>query len=311
MRKDRMWAGALSALLLFSLCACAGPRGAGDYGVADSVASPSTGSSGGGGEVANASEQKEASAPQESPRPAGKSKRIYRGELSLETTQFEEAQTALDRLVEELGGYYQERSISGLGNGYRNGWYVARIPTDRFDEFYRRTGEVCHVLSAYTTSEDVSESYYDLESRLKTQETKLDRLQELLSKASSMEDIIALESAISETEQAIEGLTGYDSLIDDATVTLTLQEVYQLSAETQKLGGFSDKLGNALSEGLRSAGRGLEGVLLGLASHWVVVIISIALALVGWRVWRKRRHSMGKPVSPKKGPSQPSDPPAE
>ena len=49
--------------------------------------------------------------------------------------------------------------------------------------------------------------YYDNEARLTTQRTKLERLQELLSKAEAMEDIITIESAISETELQIEYLT--------------------------------------------------------------------------------------------------------
>ena len=48
-----------------------------------------------------------------------------------------------------------------------------------------------------------------------------------------MEDIITIESAISETEYEIERLSGtkrhYDALVDYATVTLELREVYRLS----------------------------------------------------------------------------------
>ena len=48
-----------------------------------------------------------------------------------------------------------------------------------------------------------------------------------------MEDIIALESALSETELQIEYLTGslrrYDSLVGYSTVNLQLREVYRLA----------------------------------------------------------------------------------
>ena len=52
-----------------------------------------------------------------------------------------------------------------------------------------------------------------------------------------MEDIIALESAISETELEIEFLTGslrkYDSKINFSTITLSLREVYRLSTDEE------------------------------------------------------------------------------
>ena len=48
-----------------------------------------------------------------------------------------------------------------------------------------------------------------------------------------MEDIITIESAISETEYQIESLSGtlrhYDALVDYATIHISLQEVYRLS----------------------------------------------------------------------------------
>ena len=58
------------------------------------------------------------------------------------------------------------------------------------------------------TAENISERYYDTQSRLETAQIKLERLQELLKKAESMEDIITIESAISETEYEIEDLSG-------------------------------------------------------------------------------------------------------
>ena len=96
-----------------------------------------------------------------------------------------------------------------------------------------QVGELCHVTYQEQDSDNVSEAYYDTESRLITQQTKLERLQTLLAQAETMEDIITIESAISDTELEIEQLTGtlrqYDSLVDFSTVYITLQEVYQLS----------------------------------------------------------------------------------
>lgn len=243
-------------------------------------------------------------------------KLIYRGELTLETTQFDQAQTSLDELVAELDGYYQERSVSGVGSGYRSGWYTVRIPAEAFDQFCDRTGQLCHLVSAYATTTDISETYYDTEGRLATQKTKLERLQDLLSKASSMEDIIALESALSETEQAIDDLSGslrwYDSQIDYASVSVSIQEVYQLSSQDQRATGFGDKLGTALADGLRSAGRGLEALLLGLAYNWILVLVLIVAAIFGRRAWKKHRISLPKSLTKKEDktdddPGKPTD----
>ena len=107
-----------------------------------------------------------------------------------------------------------------------------RIPADQYRPFLERVGTLCHVTYQEESSDNVSTAYYDAESRLVTQQTKLERLQNLLAQAENMEDIITIESAISDTELEIEQLTGtlrhYDSLVDFSTVYITLQEVYQL-----------------------------------------------------------------------------------
>ena len=91
-----------------------------------------------------------------------------------------------------------------------------------------------------------------------TQQTKLERLQNLLAQAENMEDIITIESAISDTELEIERLTGtlrqYDSLVDYSTVYITLQEVYQLSDVEEPATSF----GSRISAAFASAGGDLS-----------------------------------------------------
>lgn len=72
-------------------------------------------------------------------------------------------------------------------------------------------GTLCHVTWQDDSAENISEQYYDTQSRLETAQIKLARLQELLKKAENMEDIITIESAISETEYEIERLSGHDA----------------------------------------------------------------------------------------------------
>ena len=70
-----------------------------------------------------------------------------------------------------------------------------------------------------------------------------------------MEDIITIESAISETQESIDRLSGslqhYDSMVDYATVYINLNEVYQLSTVQETPAGFAQRLGNAFAGGWR------------------------------------------------------------
>ena len=223
-------------------------------------------------------------------------KLIYTAELELETTAFDDALAALDDLVAESKGYYEDRSIRQ--GGYRYGSFTVRVPAAAYDDFCRQAGEVCHLLYANSSAQDISDSYYDTDSRLQSARAKLARLQELLAKAENMQDIITIESAISDTQWQIDNLSGtlrdYDSLVDYSTVRIDLREVYQLSDAAQAPLTFGQKLANSFTSGLRSVGSALEDFAMWLAYSWVWLLVIAAAAVVIVRIARRRGFRLRK-----------------
>lgn len=224
-------------------------------------------------------------------------KMIYRGYLYMESTEFDAAASGLQALVAELGGYFESSELSNY-SPYRSASYVVRVPSGSYQDFCSRAGTLAQVNSQRHTAENVSEAYYDTESRLVTQRTKLERLQDLLSQADKMEDIITLESAIAETELQIEQFTGtlrkYDALVDYATVELYLDEVSKLSDQEQPVVGFWAKLGEAFKKGTSNFVDDVQRDALRFARNWVerlirlAILIVVIVLLVQW--WKRRRR---------------------
>ena len=237
-------------------------------------------------------------------------KMIYNGYMEMQTQDFDTAASGIEALVRELGGYFQQSSVSNRGSSsYRHGSYTIRIPAAQFEAFFQRAGQLCHVTYTNTTADDVSESYYDTEARLETARIKLERLQQLLAKATSMEDIITIESAISETEWDIENLSGtlrhYDALVDYATVNVELSEVYQLSGQDKAVTTFGGRLGQSFVNGLRAVGSALEDFAVWLAYSWVWLAVIAAAAVIVIRIVRRRGG--GKKKLLHKGKAQKED----
>lgn len=223
-------------------------------------------------------------------------KMIRTANLEMETTAFDEAVEGLGRLTKEMGGYYENSSLRTGGSGYRWADYTVRVPAEKYDEFLTRAGALCNLTWRSESAENVTEAYYDTAGRLKTQQIKLERLQELLSRAEAMEDIITIESAISETEYQIESLSGtlrhYDALVDYATVSVNLQEVYKLSDVEEAPNSFGARLGSAFTAGWAAFASGMENLAVGLAYCWLwLLVLAVILAAVFCILRRRRRRA--------------------
>ena len=225
-------------------------------------------------------------------------KMVYTANMDLQTLSFDKADADISALVEEMGGYFEQRSISNRSSGYRYAEYTVRVPAEKFNDFCSQMGDLCHLVYKNESADNITESYYDTQSRLVTAQTKLERLQELLRRAESMEDIITIESAISETEWTIENLTGtlrtYDSLVGYSTIYMTLHEVYELSGQGQAPVTFGDRLGESFLDGLKSIGRTAQNFAVWLAYSWFWLLIVVVIVIVVIR--RLRRRKNGKPL---------------
>ncbi|MCI8809403.1 MAG: DUF4349 domain-containing protein [Oscillibacter sp.] len=228
---------------------------------------------------------------------------IYTANLEMETTSFEDCAAGLETLVEQLGGYMEYASVNHYGSGYQGGSYSIRIPSAQFEHFLRSVGEIGHITYQDKSGENISEAYYDTESRLTTQRTKLERLQALLAQAENMEDIITIESAIAETEYAIEQLTGtlrhYDALVDFATIYIGLSEVTRLSSVEQTPPAFTSRLGTAFAEGWQGFASGMEGLAIALAYGWMWIVLIAVIILLAVRLYRKPLRWLKKQRNPK------------
>lgn len=297
MKRGRRWAAAMLAVwMVLALAGCGASTGA----AAEATASVSMADSAGGYGMSNGTAMPAAveEAAETDAGEAGDSgtiqerKMIHRAELELETTDFDQAVADLADLTERMGGYYESSTVADRGSDYRWANYTIRVPADQYSAFLDQAGTLCHETWRNTTQDDVSEAYYDVQGRLTTQRVKLERLQALLEQAENMEDIITIESAISETQESIDRLSGslqhYDSMVDYATVYINLNEVYQLSTVQETPAGFAQRLGNAFAGGWRGFLTGMESLVVALAYGWMWILLLAVIVAAVIRLGRRR-----------------------
>lgn len=247
---------------------------------------------------------------------------IRTASLSLQSTEFDAAAEALNSLVDQQKGYFESSNFSYgsySSTGDRWGEFTVRIPKENFDPFLSAIGNVAHVVSRNTGIQDVGEAYYDAELRLQTLETKHERLLSLLEKAELMEDIISLESALSDVEYEIQQytstLTRYDALIDFSTIHIELHEVVRVSDAPTQADPLPARLGSAFSSGWHNFCDGLADFALWGAYHFMGILIFLAAAalaaLVLVRLRRRRRSERPWTAAAYQAPPAPPDEPKD
>ena len=221
-------------------------------------------------------------------------KLIRRAELNIQTEQFDQSLEALNQLVNNCGGYFESANLYGGGRrdayATRSGEYVVRIPAQQYN------------LSKTESSEDVGTQYYDIETRLKTQRTKQERLLALLERAETMEDIISLENALSDVEYQIEmyssDLRRYDALINFSTFRIYLNEVRQITEEVGETASLGQRMAAGFQASFRGLGQGFQDLLVWVSYNLfltaVLIGVAVAAVVVGKRELKKVYGKSGK-----------------
>ncbi len=231
--------------------------------------------------------------PNESRNKKNNLKLVYRAEVYLQTLDFDKSLSDLEKLVSDVDGYFENRRIDN-GSYYRradfkSANFTIRVPSEKYQDFLNSVSGSCHVVSISQNIEDIGDSYYDTENRIKTLQIKEERLQALLAKATKMSDIIELESALSENEYSLDmyktQLRDYDSLVDYSTITVSLESVDTLSEDVNTELSFGERLARSIKNGAAdfTSGMGSLVIWLGYNILNIVLLLIIAAVIIRYR----------------------------
>ena len=156
--------------------------------------------------------------------------------LTVETKKFDSLIKTIDEQIKSLGGYIEKSEISGQSydsNDSRNASIVARIPKASLDQFVNKIDTSANIVSRNENTENVTTNYIDIESRKKALEIEQERLFAILEKAEKLENIITLESRLSDIRYELQNyetqLRTYDNQVEYSTVSMAINEVERIT----------------------------------------------------------------------------------
>ena len=219
--------------------------------------------------------------------------------MDAETEDMDTLLSQVQTRINELGGYVEAKEVYNgsayNSTRYRNANLTVRIPADRLNEFVDHVGQVSNITSSQETVDDVTLQYVAIESRIKALETEQQTLLDLLAKAETMEDLLTIESRLTEVRYELENINSqlrdYDNKINYATVHLDVSEVVEYT-EPEPENGWQ-RMGNGFVKSVKGVGNGLKEFFIWLVTAipylLLIGVIGMGIFLIIWGSIRRGR----------------------
>lgn len=224
---------------------------------------------------------------------------VYTADLVVRVEDPGAAGTKALRLVERAGGTLAAQEDDDASDLVT---LTVRVPAARFTATLDELSGLGVELERRVSAEEVSEQVVDLDRRLANAKASADRLRGLYANAADVNQVVAIEKALTEREGEVEVLTGQLALLKDKTdrSTITVRFVDTGEPEVEKPKDHA----NAFVRGWRAGGKALGGLGRAVAAVGGFALPFLPILLVGgvlWAVLRprlQRRRAAREAVRP-------------
>lgn len=223
---------------------------------------------------------------------------ITTGSVSLSVTDPITAAEEAETITVRAGGRIDSRTENPkTPNQPAGADLTLRIPANALDEALDQLRELGTVNFVSLNASDVSQQTQDLDARITSLRTSVDRLLGLMTQATTTTDLIAIETALSTRQSELESLRSQRDYLSDqidyATITLELHPVGTVAP------GAPESFWPAIVAGWNALVTALGAVVvaIGFALPWVLALgIAALVVLLALRIARRKRR--GTPTTP-------------
>jgi hypothetical protein len=215
---------------------------------------------------------------------------IKDGTVSVKTNDIAVSKKNIDELLKKLNAYYETEDLQN--NDQMTSYDLKiRVPADNFEKLISSIENGNDELTSKSIqARDVTEEFVDITTRLANKREYLKRYKELLSRASTVKDILAIEESIRVIQEEIESREGRLKYLTDqvsfSTLNLNLYKEKEYIYKPQPQDKFSERIKNSVSEGWTS----IVEFLLWIFSIWPFIILVTGIIYIVRRIRRKRKN---------------------
>lgn len=200
---------------------------------------------------------------------------IKNADLRFQTADLQETYTAIAAASKNYKAVIQNDSEGkDYQSVYRN--LTIRIPAQNFDAFIAEISKgVSYFDRKDISSQDVTEEYIDVASRIKTKKALEERYINLLSKANKVSEMLEVERQLSAIREEIEAKEGRLKYLKNrvALSTINIEFYKPLEQGSGATVSYGAKIWNAIKSGFNS----ISNFFIVLLEIWPIILILVAL----------------------------------
>jgi hypothetical protein len=220
---------------------------------------------------------------------------ITTGYLSLIVPTPASAADEITTIVENSGGRVQSRSdYTPVDFGQPTSYLEARIPSAKLDATLAAITAIGTVQETSVYTVDVSLQKIDLDARIQVLNAAIVRLGQLLGEASTISDLVAIETALAERQAELDSLTSQRSFLSDQTLfaTISITLATPADATPKDPDGFFDGIERGIA-GLLAFFAGAI-VWAGILLPWLglVLVVIVLIAFIRALVRRRKKAKL-------------------
>ena len=219
---------------------------------------------------------------------------IRNAEMRFQVSNLDSATDIIEKLALNHQGYISNSNLSATTDQMENEMLI-KVPAEQFDDLVKSINGVSIFMNNRSVkTQDVTEEYYDLQSRLKTKYEVKQRYEDILrNKSKTVEDVLKAEEQIGSIQEEIESKEGRLRYLSNQVSysTIHLNYYQQITVKQEPLTAkhnFWLDISDRFNIGLQI----IKALLLGVIAIWPIWLIGIIVTFILRRkVFRKPAYS--------------------
>lgn len=218
-----------------------------------------------------------------------KQKKIIKdGSITFKTDNINTSKKGIDDLLKKLQAYYETEDLQNNDEAISYNLKI-RVPSANFEKLIStlENGND-EIQSKNIQARDVTEEFVDIETRLANKRDYLKRYKELLSRAQTVKDILAVEENIRILQEEIESKEGRLKYLSDQVALSTLN--IHLFKEKESTGKYQDSFLGRTKTSFKNGWASIVDLVLWAIGIWPYLITATVAFFITRRIIKTRKN---------------------